>query len=290
MAQHGLLLQDRVVLVTGAGSGIGRAAALHCASLGAKVLAADLNKCAADETASLAVKQSLPTGGTPQCQAVAVDVADECSVKAMMSVLVECFGRLDCALNAAGTEGERGRIHEGSMDNFDKVINVNLRGVYLCMRAEVEQMLKQQRQQQQQEQQPGGEMSAAACETDCAPIDYLNYSVVNVSSSAGQGGMPEFACYSASKHAIVGLTRSAAQEYARDGIRFNALCPSTTDTPMVARFTERWPEWQAKQNASFPVGRIGTTEELARLIAFLFSSQCTMMTGTTLTVDGGLSA
>lgn len=289
MTQQGLLLQDRVVLVTGAGSGIGRAAVLHCASLGAKVLAADLNKCAAEETASLAAKQSLSAGGTPQCQAVAVDVANERSVEAMLSVLVECFGRLDCALNAAGIEGERGRIHEGSMDNFDNVISVNLRGVYLCMRAEVKQMLKQQ-QQQQQEQQPGKETAAAGPEANCAPIDYLNYSIVNVSSSAGQGGMPEFACYSASKHAIIGLTRSAAQEYARDGIRFNALCPSTTDTPMVARFTERWPEWQARQNASFPVGRIGTVEELARLVAFLFSTQCTMMTGTALTVDGALSA
>jgi len=290
--QPGLLLQDRVVLITGAGSGIGRAAALHCVSLGAKVLAADRDKCAAEETASLAVKQSLPAGGTPQCQAVAVDVADERSVEAMLSVLVECFGRLDCALNAAGIEGERGRIHEGSMDNFDNVISVNLRGVYLCMRAEVKQMLKQQQRQlqQQQEEQPGGETVAAAHEADCAPIDYLNYSIVNVSSSAGQGGMPEFACYSASKHAIIGLTRSAAQEYARDGVRINALCPSTTDTPMVARFTERWPEWQARQNASFPVGRIGTAEELARLVAFLFSTQCTMMTGTTLTVDGALSA
>lgn len=291
MTQQGLLLQDRVVLVTGAGSGIGRAAALHCASLGAKVLAADLNRCAADETASLAVKQSLQTGGTPQCQAVAVDVANENSVEAMLSVLVESFGRLDCALNAAGIEGERGRIHEGNIDNFDNVMRVNLRGVYLCMRAEVKQMLKQQQQQpQQREQQLGGETMTAAHEAECAPIDYLNYSIVNMSSSAGQGGMPEFACYSASKHAIIGLTRSAAQEYARDGIRFNALCPSTTDTPMVGRFTDRWPEWQARQNASFPVGRIGTAEELAQLVGFLFSTQCTMMTGTTLTVDGALSA
>ena len=102
--------------------------------------------------------------------------------------------------------------------------------------------------------------------------------------------MPEFASYSASKFAILGLTRSAAREYAADGIRCHAVRPSTTDTPMVARFAERWPEWQKAQNASFPAGRIGRPEEVAALAAFLFSDECPHMTGAALTVDGGLGA
>ena len=122
-----------------------------------------------------------------------------------------------------------------------------------------------------------------------AAIDTLNYSIVNVSSTAA-GSMPEFSCYCASKAAINGITRTAAKEYASRGIRVNAVAPSTTATPMVARFTEQWPEWQAKQNASFPVGRIGTAEEVAACCAFLFSPECPMMTGTVLTIDGGLSA
>jgi len=102
--------------------------------------------------------------------------------------------------------------------------------------------------------------------------------------------MAEFAAYSASKHAIIGLTRTAAKEYAGRGIRVNALCPSTTDTPMVQRFASQWPEWQAKQNASFPVGRIGRAEEVADTVVFLFSAACPMMSGTALTIDGALTS
>lgn len=276
-------LAGRVVLITGAGGGIGRATALECARRGARVVAADLVAATAAATAS----EIDSLGGAGPCLAIpeSVDVADEASVAAMIDTAVGRFGRLDMALNAAGIEGERAPLHESSVENYDRVLSVNLRGVYLCMRAEIAQMLKQQA--------PAVSSSTPAKPSPpnpSTPIDDLNYSIVNVSSSAGLAGMPEFACYSASKHAINGLTRSAAREYAARGIRVNALCPSTTDTPMVARFTDQWPEWQAKQNASFPVGRIGTAEEVARTAAFLFSAECPMMTGHCLTIDGALSA
>ena len=265
-----LPLAGRVILITGGGGGIGRAAALALARRGASVVAADVHNASAVETAALV--DALETAAT--CLALTVDVADEQSVNVMISDAVAHFGRIDCALNAAGIEGERATVHESSVANFDRVMGTNLKGVFLCMRAEIAQMLKQQ---------------PAADDQQCA-IDALNYSIVNVSSSAGQAGMPEFACYSASKHAINGLTRSASKEYAARGIRVNALCPSTTATPMVERFAAAWPEWQAKQNASFPVGRIGSPEEVARVAAFLFGSDCPMMTGACLTIDGGLSA
>ena len=266
------LLAGRVVVVTGGAGGIGRAAALVCASKGAAgVFVTDINAEAAAKTAA-------------DCQAlgcnaasVGADVTRESEVDAMLAAAVARFGRVDCAFNAAGIEGQRAPLHESTPDNFDRVLSVNLRGIYLCMRAQIAQMLKQ------------AAPDDATSETDAA-IDRLNYSIVNMSSSAGQAGMPEFSCYSASKFAIIGLTKSAAKEYAGKGIRINALCPSTTATPMVERFTAQWPEWQAKQNASFPVGRVGEAEEVAAAAAWLFSAECRMLTGTCLTIDGAASS
>jgi NAD(P)-dependent dehydrogenase (short-subunit alcohol dehydrogenase family) len=307
-------LAGRVILITGAGGGIGRAAAICFAERGANVVAADVNTSAVAETVKMV--QALPVHG--EAEAVTVDVQDEASVDAMVQRAVRRFGRLDGALNAAGIEGTRAPVHETSAANFDRVLGVNLRGVFLCMRSETAQMLKQQ----PPPRRAGDEGPSKA------PIDGLNYSIVNMSSTAGLGGMPEFAvlimmvgsnpralprrivtpcvvpstlptelhpnhcvqCYSASKWAILGLTKSAAREYASAGIRVNAICPSTTATPMVERFTEQWPEWKAKLNASFPVGRIGRADEVAAAAAFLFSAECPMMTGTSLTIDGGLSA
>ena len=197
----------------------------------------------------------------------------------MVKHAVDTNGHLDGAVNAAGIEGERALLHETDISNYDKVMCVNLKGTFLCMRAIVKQMLKQSAHTSSQR-------SASAA----VNLDTCNYAIVNVSSTAGQSAMPEFSCYSASKFAIVGLTRTAAKEYAPQGIRVNAIAPSTTDTPMVARFTERWPEWQAKQNASFPVGRIGRTDEVAATCAFLLSAECPMLTGAVLTIDGALSA
>ena len=264
-------LAGRVLLITGAGGGIGRAAALELGRRGAKIIVADVNAAAAADTAKMVAAVQA------EAEAVEVDVSNEESVARMVSAAVKRFGRLDGALNAAGIEGHRAKLHESSAWNFDQVLGVNLRGVFLCMKAEISQMLAQDAPE------------TAAASSEQPKIDTHNYSIVNVSSTAASS-MPEFSCYCASKAAINGITRSAAKEYASEGIRVNAVAPSTTDTPMVARFAERWPEWQAKQNASFAVGRIGTAEEVAACCAFLFSPECPMMTGTVLTIDGSLSA
>jgi NAD(P)-dependent dehydrogenase (short-subunit alcohol dehydrogenase family) len=121
----------------------------------------------------------------------------------------------------------------------------------------------------------------------CSEKQPRRFAIVNCASTAGLHGMPEFSAYCASKHAIIGLTKSAALEYAAHNIRINALCPSTTDTPMVERFQSQWPEWQAAQNDSIPVGRIGTPEEMANAVVWMLSDQCTFMTGHCLCVDGG---
>ncbi|KAL1515079.1 hypothetical protein AB1Y20_004143 [Prymnesium parvum] len=266
------MLRGRVVCVTGAAGGIGRAAVLRCVAEGASVLAADSNLEGARETAAQA------GGGTEAC---AVDVSDEASVEAMVRLCAARFGRLDCALNAAGVEGERAELHQLDAAHFDAVMRVNARGTFLCLRAQIGQMLRQA------SPDGGGAEAAGDARRRGAPVDALNYSIVNLASTAAHAAMAEFA---ASKHAVVGLTRTAAREYASRGVRVNAICPSTTDTPMVQRFAERWPEWQAKQNASFPVGRIGTPEEVAGTVVFLFSSACPMMTGTCLTIDGALTS
>merc|ERR1712039_591596 len=121
-------------------------------------------------------------------------------------------------------------------------------------------------------------------------IDRARLTIVNTSSTAGQNAMPEFSPYCASKHAVIGLTRAAAKEYAPKGIRINCICPSTTATPMVERFSTNWPDWQAKQNASFPTGRVATCDEVAAAVLWLSSTACPMACGTCLTIDGALSA
>lgn len=268
----------RTYVITGAGGGIGRACAIILGSRGANILCADVNLAGAEETCAMVHEASKRVGIAQPCS---VDVTLEKSVDTMIEIATRSFGKLDGAINAAGIEGNRACVHESSLDNWERVIGVNATGVFNCMRAEVSAMLQQ------------GAFGTAAVATSSlrsAPIDLLNYSIVNISSSAGLAGMPEFAAYSASKHAIIGLTRSAAKEYASKGIRVNAICPSTTDTPMVARFAERWPEWQASQNASFPVRRIGSPDEVAATAAFLLSADCPMMSGTALTIDGALSS
>lgn len=239
-----LALSGRVLLVTGAGGGIGRACCQIFVARGAKVVCADVCKDAATATAKLAC-EARPDGAA--AEAMCADVTSEQECKRMVSFAVSKFGRLDGALNAAGMEGERSPLHETSMATFDKVMDVNLRGTFLSMKAEIEQMLKQPMPAASAIAGAASKKAQAGSST-MAAIDERNYCIVNVSSTAGQGAMPEFSCYSASKFAILGLTRTAAREYASAGIRVNAVCPSTTDTPMVARFTERWPEWQAKQN------------------------------------------
>ena len=187
-------LKGRVVLVTGAGSGIGRAAALHMAKLGAKVLVADHNVSGLQRTQAEMAK-AVPRQGIVEdyCVAAKCDVTDPAAVSAMVATCVRVYGRLDCALNAAGIEGERSELHEMSTENFDNVLGVNLRGTYLCMQAEIRQMLSQIGAA------AGGAAGGAAADDDAAaakakaPIDEHNFSIVNISSSAGQAGMPSAA-------------------------------------------------------------------------------------------------
>lgn len=207
------------------------------------------------------------------------DVSSEKDVERAVGAIVRRFGRLDCCFNNAGIEGPRAKMIDLSADEFDRVLAVNLRSVFLCMKHEIRQMLKLQRSD-----------SSSASLRGVAPVDKYRYAIVNTSSTAGLFAMPEFSSYCASKHGIVALTKCAAREYASDGIRVNAICPSTVSTPMVERFEKQWPEWQRKQNNSFPVGRVGNVEEIANAVAWLCSSSCPFMTGTTLTIDGAASS
>jgi NAD(P)-dependent dehydrogenase (short-subunit alcohol dehydrogenase family) len=256
------MLKGKVVIITGAASGIGEASALKCARLEAKLVLADVNATAVE-----AVKTRLcQEGGVDEQDVIAlrVDVSDENDVKEMVKRAVEKFGRIDLAFNNAGVEGERGVIGESTKANFDRVMNVNAGGVFLCMKYELEAMVGQIQKEGKR-----------------------HYAIVNCASTAGLAAMPEFSAYCASKHAIIALTKSGALEYASKGIRINALCPGTTDTPMVERFSRQWPEWQEKQNQSIPLGRIGSTEEMANAVAWMLSEECGFMTGHTLCVDGG---
>eukprot|EP00877_Chromochloris_zofingiensis_P004468 jgi/Chrzof1/14021/Cz08g21120.t1 len=244
---------SKVVIVTGASSGIGRASAVSFAKAGCTVVVADIDAVGALKTC----QQVTDAGGTAFF--IQTDVTDESSIRSMVDQVRSKYGRLDYAHNNAGIEGDRAKTHEYSTDMFDRVMAVNARGVWLCMKYEIPLMLDT------------GNDGA----------------IVNTSSTAGVMGMPEFSAYTASKHAIVGMAKSAAKEYAGK-IRVNSINPGTTDTPMVQRFAEKWPDWQAATNASYPIARIAVPEEVAEGAVWL-CTRATYMTGQTLVMDGGVT-
>lgn len=249
------LLKDKVALVTGGSSGIGRATALACAREGAKVAVADIGVAGGEETAQL-VKDA---GG--EAIFIKADMTKAADLEAMVDTIVKTYGRLDCAHNNAGIEGALGKTANYDEAEWDKVIAINLTGVWLCMKYEIPQMLKN----------GGG-------------------SIVNTASAAGLLGVPNMPAYAASKHGVVGLTKTAALEYAKAGIRVNCVCPGIIQTPMVSRLTGERPGMFEKIATAEPIGRIGKPEEIAESVVWLCSDLASFVTGHAMSVDGGIVA
>ncbi|KRB73562.1 SDR family oxidoreductase [Noviherbaspirillum sp. Root189] len=251
----GKTFAGKSVLVTGGGSGIGRAAALSFAAEGARVAVSDVDATGGEQTVSLIAQ----AGG--DAIFIRADVSQSAQVQAMIDTVVSRFGRLDCAFNNAGIEIEHQPLAESDEATFDRIMNVNVKGVWLCMKHEIAQMLKQ----------GGG-------------------SIVNTASVAGLVGAPTQPIYAGSKHAVVGMTRTAAAEYGRAGIRINAVCPGVIRTPMMDRAIEREPRRQKMIEKIHPIGRLGEAQEIGNAALWLLSDSASFVTGHQLAVDGGLTA
>ncbi len=236
----------KVALVTGAASGIGRATALAFGRAGACVVVADTAIDGGHATAAMIVE----SGG--KALFVRSDIARTGDVEALIDKTINYYGRLDIAVNNAAVDEEGAPLAEGEEEQFDRIMGANVKGVWLCMKLQLRQMLKQG-----------------------------NGAIVNVSSVSGLVGAPNRAIYAASKHAVVGLTRSAAAEYAREGIRINALCPGAVKTPRTA---------DAQLAAPEPMGRFAEAAEIANAALWLCSEQASYVNGHELVVDGGFTA
>ncbi|RKH21547.1 SDR family oxidoreductase [Corallococcus praedator] len=242
----------KVAFVTGAANGIGRATALAFTREGASVVLADVSEQGNRETARMIEEQ----GG--KALAVRCDVTRAEDVKAALDKTVETFGRLDFAFNNAGIEPRKpAPTAEYEVEEWDRILNIDLRGVFLCMKYEIPLILKQ-----------GG-------------------AIVNTSSGAGVIGIKGSPAYTAAKHGVIGLTRAAALDYAAQNVRINAVCPGYIDTPMMDRFTGGTPEGRAKVVSEEPVGRMGRPEEIAATVLWMCSDAAAFMIGHALVVDGG---
>lgn len=246
-----------VGLVTGGGSGIGRASALALARAGLAVVVADADLDKAKET--VAAAEALGAAGV----AALVDVADEAQVAEAVGLAVRTFGRLDAAVNSAGVQGQLAPAAECSLDNWQRTLAVNLTGTFLSVRAEVRAML---------EAGNGG-------------------SVVNLASNFGLVGKERIPAYCASKHGVIGLTKSAALDYAKSGIRINAVCPGPIDTPLLSGIESAMGAAGAAMRRevedSVPMGRVGRADEVGELIAWLCSDAASFVTGAAVPIDGG---
>ena len=248
-------LDNKIALVTGAGSGIGRATALVFAREGARVVVSDIVVEGGQET----VQQIEAAGG--EAIFVKADVSQAADVETLVAKTVETYGRLDCAFNNAGIEGGVKPTIDCTEEEFDRTIAVNLTGVWLCMKYEIQQMLSQ----------GGG-------------------TIVNTASAAGLVGFPGLPDYVASKHGVVGLTKTAALEYAKSGIRVNAVCPGVIQTPMVERGAQLSPGFDELAVSMEPVGRFGQPAEIGEAVVWLCSDAASFVTGIPMQVDGGLVA
>jgi NAD(P)-dependent dehydrogenase (short-subunit alcohol dehydrogenase family) len=243
-------LAGKGVVITGAAAGIGRATSLYLAGEGVRVVVSDI-----DADGGKAVAEEIrAAGGTAEF--VPCDISSEPEVEALIERSAAFLGGLDFAVNNAGFADHPGFLHELPVDTWDRVLATDLRGTFLCMRAELRIM------------------HAAG-----------HGAIVNMASNAGVKNAPSMAAYTSAKHGVVGLTKNAALQYARHGIRINAVCPGTVRTPGIAAFPE---ENQKAWSEMIPMGRMGTTEEIAACVAFLLSDQAGFMTGAELLVDGGL--
>ncbi len=247
-----LSFENKVALVTGAASGMGLATAKAFAVAGAAVALADVNEAALRSAADDLVAAGHKAIG------IRCDVADEAEVAAMVEQTVSTFGRLDAAFNNAGVQAPPSDMADEAAGEFDRVNAINLRGVWACMKHELRHM---------REQGSGA--------------------IVNCSSLGGLVGLPCRAAYHASKHGVIGLTRSAALEYAPRGIRINAVCPGIIDTPMVASMLVSQPEAMKELMKEQPIGRLGRPEEIAAAVLWLCSPGSSFVIGHALAVDGG---
>ena len=251
-------MKNRSFLITGAGSGFGRATALQLAAAGARLALGDLDLGSATETAELARKAGA------QALAIALDVTQEASVTAFTEQALSAHGRIDGAFNSAGVLGPLGPMVDVSAADFDRVMAVNARGVWLCMQAQLRAMLK-------------------------APAPEGGYSIVNAASIAGLVGSPMLPAYTASKHAVVGMTRAAARFYGKNRIRVNCVCPGPVETPLAGPLfgSQSYRDMMMARQA---LPEFGKVEDVAALVVWLLSPAASMVTGTPARVDAGALA
>ncbi|MFD2573675.1 SDR family NAD(P)-dependent oxidoreductase [Spirosoma soli] len=246
---------NQVAFITGAGSGIGRATALAFAEQGAQVVVAEVNELSGRQTVEL-VEQA---GG--QALFVACNVASPVEIEAAVHQTILAYGRLDIGVNNAGIGGKFARLTDQTQADFDQIMAINVGGVFYGMQAQIRQMIKQS----------GGK-------------------IVNVSSIAGIRGMAMGGPYSASKHAVIGLTKTAALEYVRKNIRVNAVCPVYTHSTMVDELISVAPNLEDRMRKVIPIGRFGEPQDIAQAILWLCSNENEFCTGQAIQMDGGLTA